>query len=338
MTQKRQVECCMWGEDLISVDIRYSGLCFEVKYLRENIKSETMLAAYEKTLGILMGDIADDSEIISHLLTPFESLMAQLASDHECRPRAAKLVLSDYLYPTRILLEAWAKPQSTSIEPVLRGPLVLRPPGQILETTEISRLRLMQRFTSNDIELDCPNGLNPTKVIAGGVLCYFKHKQHNFKRMEMGKPWVYEQITAALKEQKLHSNVCRPHGIVIDDNYNEEFPGQRMIGVLIVYIDNKGTLYNVAPKCHDKKRLLRWADEIRAIVDDMHKAGLVWGDAKPHNVLVGHEDELWVIDVDGSYTEGWVDENQKETKEGDSQALDKILAWLAKLSNDIVAS
>ncbi len=157
---------------------------------------------------------------------------------------------------------------------------------------------------------------------------------HNFERMKMGKPWNYEQITAAMEEQKLHSNICRPHGVVIDGYYNGEFPAVRMIGVLIVYIDNKGTL---CKKCHDKGKLLRWADELGAIVDDMHEAGLVWGDAKPHNVPVGHEDELWVIDVDGSYTEGWVDKNKKETKEGDLQALDKIKDWLAKLSNDIVA-
>ncbi len=176
MTAKYQVDCCTWGEEIISIDIRYPTLCFEVRYLRENTKSKTMLAKYEETLQFLMGDSTDDTEIMSHLLKPFERSMAKLASDDECRPRAAKPLLSDYLYPERILLEAHAGPQSTSIEPVSKRPLLRWPPGQKLQTEEVSRLRLMQCFASNDIELLCPNGLDPRMVIAGGVLCYFKHK------------------------------------------------------------------------------------------------------------------------------------------------------------------
>ncbi len=157
-----------------------------------------MLAKYEETLQFLIGDSTDDTEIMSHLLGLFKRSMAKLASDDECRPRAAKPLLSDYLYLERILLEAHAGPQSTSIRPVSKRPLLRWHPGQMLQTEEISRLRLMESFASNDIELLCPNGLNPKMVIAVGVLCYFKHKGHNFKKIGVGKPWIYEQIMLSL--------------------------------------------------------------------------------------------------------------------------------------------
>jgi hypothetical protein len=39
-------------------------------------------------------------------------------------------------------------------------------------------------------------------------------------------------------------------------------------------------------------------------------------------------DDAWVIDFGGSYTEGWVDEELKETPEGDEQAVARILKFL----------
>jgi serine/threonine protein kinase len=55
------------------------------------------------------------------------------------------------------------------------------------------------------------------------------------------------------------------------------------------------------------ERRKKWGAQIRETVDLLHKIGVIWGDGKPHNVLV-HEvtDDAWVIDFGGGYTEGWV--------------------------------
>ncbi|KAE9373738.1 hypothetical protein N431DRAFT_438912 [Stipitochalara longipes BDJ] len=73
----------------------------------------------------------------------------------------------------------------------------------------------------------------------------------------------------------------------------------------------------------------KWGAQVRETVDLLHKIGVIWGDGKPHNVLI-HEvtDDAWVIDFGGSYTEGWVDEELMETLEGDEQAVGKIRDFL----------
>lgn len=54
----------------------------------------------------------------------------------------------------------------------------------------------------------------------------------------------------------------------------------------------------------------------------------MWGDAKPGNLVVDLEDDMWLIDFGGEYNEGWVDEELEGTMEGDNQALKKILGIL----------
>lgn len=42
------------------------------------------------------------------------------------------------------------------------------------------------------------------------------------------------------------------------------------------------------------------------------------------NFLVDDQDTLWIIDFGGSWTEGWIDPEMKETVEGDDMATEKI--------------
>jgi hypothetical protein len=77
------------------------------------------------------------------------------------------------------------------------------------------------------------------------------------------------------------------------------------------------------------ERRKKWGAQVRETVDLLHKIGVIWGDGKPHNVLIHKEtDDAWVIDFGGSYTEGWVDEELMETLEGDEQAVGRILKFL----------
>ena len=121
-----------------------------------------------------------------------------------------------------------------------------------------------------------------------------------------------------IKEHKLTSNVCRPYGVVIDKSEDENV--SRMIGVLVEYIGDMGTLAEVTRDCKDQRQLLTWADNLETIVRTCMK--LAWfGVTKVANVLVDHEDKLWIIDMDGSYTEPWVDADMKDSKEGDLPGL-----------------
>lgn len=77
------------------------------------------------------------------------------------------------------------------------------------------------------------------------------------------------------------------------------------------------------------ERRKKWGSQVRETVDLLHKIGVIWGDGKPHNVLIHKEtDDAWVIDFGGSYTEGWVDEELMETFDGDEQAVGRIFKFL----------
>jgi hypothetical protein len=72
------------------------------------------------------------------------------------------------------------------------------------------------------------------------------------------------------------------------------------------------------------KKRDEWASEGSRIKNVLHSHGIVWGDAKADNFLVDKHDELWIIDFGGSYTEGWIDPEIKETAQGDDMAMEKI--------------
>jgi serine/threonine protein kinase len=51
-------------------------------------------------------------------------------------------------------------------------------------------------------------------------------------------------------------------------------------------------------------RKARWADQIRKSVQSLHQSGVIWGDGKPDNVLIDANDDAWLIDFGGGWTNG----------------------------------
>ncbi|WZH48509.1 Protein kinase domain-containing protein [Fusarium acuminatum] len=77
----------------------------------------------------------------------------------------------------------------------------------------------------------------------------------------------------------------------------------------------------------NKRRISRLHGLIQEAVGQLHDAGIVWGDAKPDNILIDVNEDAWLIDFGGGYTEGWVPKNLGGTMEGDRIALEKILEY-----------
>ncbi|ETN37617.1 uncharacterized protein HMPREF1541_07239 [Cyphellophora europaea CBS 101466] len=101
-----------------------------------------------------------------------------------------------------------------------------------------------------------------------------------------------------------------------------------IVGYLLTTIDEAVPLTKLLDSEVDESKREKWAQETKKIVKTLHKHGIIWGDAKADNFLVDRDDALWVIDFGGSYTEGWVDEELLETKEGDDMGLEKIVNGL----------
>ncbi|CAD6442366.1 713e0eec-ffbb-4749-886f-a37cc987178a [Sclerotinia trifoliorum] len=242
----------------------------------------------------------------------------------------------------------------------------ISPPLDWLNLVKSSTSQQIQLVPSPDLEQHpCLRG--PGKVIAeDGALCYYKELP-SLSAVAEAKSWIHIQIPAAIEAKKLRSDIriCRLHSVVVDDDREvlqhwysatekdlvDEWRGdisddwtpeeyadpnfdiRRVVGILLHYIDSKGTLEQIVPwsDCLDEHRH-RWAIELEDLVGELHAAGLVWGDAKPHNVLVDRDDKLWLIDLEGGYTLGWVDEANKNSQEGDLQGVKRIKEWLAKWS------
>lgn len=77
------------------------------------------------------------------------------------------------------------------------------------------------------------------------------------------------------------------------------------------------------------------ADEAKRI---LHENDIIWGDAKADNFVVDAEENLWIIDFGGSYTEGWVDPEIAETKKGDNMGLNKIVNALRDPDENVASS
>lgn len=69
-------------------------------------------------------------------------------------------------------------------------------------------------------------------------------------------------------------------------------------------------------------------DQGTSTLTQMHKAAIVWGDAKPDNILIDKNEDAWIIDFGGGYTGGFVEREKAGTIEGDLQGLEKIVDYV----------
>ncbi|KAI0529984.1 hypothetical protein GGR58DRAFT_494970 [Xylaria digitata] len=81
------------------------------------------------------------------------------------------------------------------------------------------------------------------------------------------------------------------------------------------------------PVTLEKKRMI-WASQISKTVHQLHEIGVIWGDGKARNVIIDEEDNAWLIDFGGGFTDGWVEKELAGTVEGDKQAVQKIVDFL----------
>jgi hypothetical protein len=73
----------------------------------------------------------------------------------------------------------------------------------------------------------------------------------------------------------------------------------------------------------------KWREQVQATVDELHRHQIIWGDVNVHNIFIDANDDAWVIDFGGNCNVQFVDEELKETFEGDRQGLRRIFEdWL----------
>lgn len=75
-------------------------------------------------------------------------------------------------------------------------------------------------------------------------------------------------------------------------------------------------------------RRKKWASQIEDTIKKLHNIGVVWGDAKADSILIDKEDDTWVIDFGGGWTEDWVHLGLADSSKGDLQGLKAIFHFL----------
>ncbi|CAG8980096.1 hypothetical protein HYALB_00012562 [Hymenoscyphus albidus] len=344
--QDLYIENWTTGDDDIELRVRGYGVVFCIRFSPETIKAPVLLQQHFNSLHAL--DTEAGSEVANQLARPFEPLMASLAPEAQ---DVAGDLLSDYLYPKHFVLEARASAEDTKSTPFFRASITgqdLTLPGGNIRMPQLVNLKLEEWvrniYSSGQISL-APSNLGdarlsgPKKVLADGNPFFFK---------SFGKPPggiyreldIYKRIKEAMSLGTIGPDlrICHLHGVVIDRDILETSTEQRLLGVLLTFIEtNKlsrmGTLfYRVRGGKCTTETLSRWASELDDCITKLHNAGIVWGDASPHNILVNNEGNIWLIDFGGSYTPGWVDKEKCETVEGDLQGIERIKSFLANHS------
>ncbi|KAJ5806727.1 hypothetical protein N7474_010319 [Penicillium riverlandense] len=143
------------------------------------------------------------------------------------------------------------------------------------------------------------------------------------KRSVLREINIYRRMEESFESRDM-MNMSRLYGVV-QDNLNGT-----LIGLLLSWIDCDNTTLECALTPDTPLDLRgKWEMQVTTALSHLHKAGIIWGDAKAANVLIDTNYDAWIIDFGGRYTQGWVDEHRMETIDGDQEDLSKIkeLLW-----------
>lgn len=139
------------------------------------------------------------------------------------------------------------------------------------------------------------------------------------------------ELTTLLKIEKNLSAMSRTIRVPRLCGYVKDPERGCIVGLLRHWIAPSifgGQLGRIEITTISRERREKWASQIRETVDLLHEIGVIWGDGKANNIIIDDQDNAWLIDFGGGWTEGWIDKRAADTVEGDEQAVDNIMKFL----------
>jgi hypothetical protein len=136
-----------------------------------------------------------------------------------------------------------------------------------------------------------------------------------------GAPMYFQIITFTAD---IISGIIRSHAGVIGIVLGE-IPHKHHNLRVLLHLVEEGTV----PETEATTSLrLKWAEQIRYSLAQLHQLGILWRDVKTDNVLIDENNDAVLLDFGGGNTLGWVDEDKYGTMEGEQQGLQKIIKAL----------
>ena len=151
------------------------------------------------------------------------------------------------------------------------------------------------------------------------------------RRTGLLDPSLERELASLQKVEKACSSASRSIRVPRLLGYVKHAEDEHIIGLLREWIPFGvlgGRLRDIRVSTVPRERREKWAAQVRETVDQLHEIGVVWGDGKTSNVIIDKDDDVWLIDFGGGWTEGWVDEELADTVEGDEQAVRNIVKFL----------
>jgi tRNA A-37 threonylcarbamoyl transferase component Bud32 len=322
---------CSLQDDDSQLEVRRYGKYFYITMAPENfVDSPSIKQQYLSYLAAERSDVTDDAsmaedyspeDFYAWALEPCLPLLETVAPDPK---QNLKITVHDFLHPEVFYYSLRAADgELIPVQSDGRGAGMLAP-GLELDGSVFSPA--WPSFLPTEVEICITNpedaiSARPSKVLVNGnAICFAKLYQANETNMALRELENYKRIT----ESNLDPNVriCRLLGVIKDDE-------NQLIGLLLTYIDCDFLTLACAVE-HDTPVSTRqkWVDQVTDTLTQLHNAGLVWGDAKPDNILIDKNGDAWVIDFGGGYTRGYVEREKAGTVEGDLQGLEKIIEYV----------
>ncbi|KAF7858845.1 hypothetical protein EAF04_008887 [Stromatinia cepivora] len=148
------------------------------------------------------------------------------------------------------------------------------------------------------------NTVSKVQVGSQTMLC----KAH---RTRLRDPNLKQELVSVQKIREAGINARAQIRVPSLQGYVRHADSGAIIGLLRDFILSGvygGTLRDVNVSAVPKGLRLKWANQIRETVDELHEAGVVWGDGKASNIITDQSDNAWLIDFAGGWSKGWVDE------------------------------
>jgi tRNA A-37 threonylcarbamoyl transferase component Bud32 len=155
------------------------------------------------------------------------------------------------------------------------------------------------------------NSIQGEVITEHGVATYFK------PQMDMRGPEFEREllVLSRMNELDLRPSIRVPNleGLVASGNNGETTMGM-LLTLIMSEKDLRDSQLQSKIEFHEK-----WKEQVTSMVQELHAHDIVWGDVNPSNVMIGDKTDAWLIDFGGMNNVEFVDEDIRETIEGDKQ-------------------